>query len=1160
MKVLSALRRFCIRADSFLSKPFLRIRNIQLRAVAMAGALVSIVWIAAALIIPLAPFGDNTLCTNDGYAQYMPFLSEFWSVFRGSGSLLYSFHGALGSNFYLTMAYYLFSPFTFLALLFDKSQIPAAANLIIILKNILVIMIMAWYLASKGKRNMPFLASACAIAYGLGFYFLGYAVNFMWMDSIALLPLMLYGLERISTRKGRCFYLISLAAAVLMNFYMGAILCIFLALYYLVIFFRWNREGWKDFAWFAACSIAAVLAAGIVLVPVIQGMLMANTSRMSPPESEVFNDAQYFFSRLLPDADIIRITGNRGTINLYMGTAVIFGCLLYLFSKQPSRRVKYGLLGLCLLYLISTQISWLNYAFHGFYLQRQVPNRYGFLIGLLAAIMMYQGFLSLRKDKVWKIGLAGLLSACYFAGISAWADLSHLWLAFLLAAVTILYLLTALCKNRKLIAWMIVIESVGGLAMVAPGSLDSSYTQMSKFIEAGKIGASGRSEILCSDIVNAPMLFGMDGVSAFNSVINPDTAGLLGKLGYASGENYYRFFGYTPISTLFLGVRNITAGEDDELPYPFVRSAKVQDLDIWSSPYDIPIGIVMPDSADAVISSTNKFENLNKIYPDSFMLLNVDATLAGDSEAEVKDGKYTLKNIESNDQNVLSLKPFEAQNVYLYANASGTKNFTVHKNGKILADNKYEGNIVWLGDVKPSDVITVTFEAEDDRDEQTVKLQAASLSTAKIEEAARWFSDHGLKDEVIKGNTITGTYTVPYPEGYQHEETTDSSTPMPELSNQTSPPANSEANPNPSDSATNADSESNVKDESAESMVFTIPFDEGWRAKVNSKSVPIKEWQNALVSIPLEYGENQIKLTYIPAGLTTGAWVSVFGILVSILLLLGPQGLSEIKKRIQEKREELVSEKGNARNKNRDQDGNKKTGNNGTKPKEDSELNPLNTSSISSGNSAGTGDTSQHNEEKEEKPNSLKLSRVLKHQLRHHARMLEPRSLDQDQPETREENHSAFETTFLLSINDVNNDLTSTVPEVKETDQGNQDSISLKISEENEEANSDRNLDIPAIASTASLSESDDLDKPESKTEEIQPTADEKVALADKTGSPETQQYQREGFDSEGNQSLGDVETTENDDSNLEAEKVVADLNESSTIVQDEPENSRSKS
>lgn len=1143
MKVLSALRRFCIRADSFLSKPFLRIRNIQLRAAAMAGALVSIVWIVAALIIPLAPFGDNTLCTNDGYAQYMPFLSEFWSVFRGSGSLLYSFHGALGSNFYLTMAYYLFSPFTFLALLFDKSQIPAAANLIIILKNILVIMIMAWYLASKGKRNMPFLASACAIAYGLGFYFLGYAVNFMWMDSIALLPLMLYGLERISTRKGRCFYLISLAAAVLMNFYMGAILCIFLAFYYLVIFFRWNREGWKEFAWFAACSIAAVLAAGIVLVPVIQGMLMANTSRMSPPDFEVFNDAQYFFSRLLPDADIIRITGNRGTINLYMGTAVIFGCLLYLFSRQPSRRVKYGLLGLCLLYLVSTQISWLNYAFHGFYLQRQVPNRYGFLIGLLAAIMMYQGFLSLRKDKVWKIGLAGLLSACYFAGISAWADLSHLWLAFLLAAVTILYLLTALCKNRKLIAWMIVIESVGGLAMVAPGSLDSSYTQMSKFIEAGKIGASGRSEILCSDIVNAPMLFGMDGVSAFNSVINPDTAGLLGKLGYASGENYYRFFGYTPISTLFLGVRNITAGEDDELPYPFVRSAKVQDLDIWSSPYDIPIGIVMPDSVDAVISSTNKFENLNKIYPDSFTLLNVDATLAGDSEAEVKDGKYTLKNIESNDQNVLSLKPFEAQNVYLYANAGGTKNFTVHKNGKILADNKYEGNIVWLGDVKPSDVITVTFEAEDDRDEQTVKLQAASLSTAKIEEAARWFSDHGLKDEVIKGNTITGTYTVPYPEGYQHEETTDSSTPMPELSNQTSTPANSEENQKPADSATNTDSESNTKDESAESMVFTIPFDEGWKAKVNGKSVPIKEWQNALVSIPLEYGENQIKLTYIPAGLVTGTWVSVFGILTSILLLLGPHGLNEIKKRMQEKREELVGAKGNASNK--DQSGIKETGNKGSAPIKEAELDSRNNSSPLENQTAKGAEeikTPRSTIEEEGKPKSLKLSRVLKQQLHHHARMLEPRSLDPDQPEsTAEENHSAFETTFLLSIDDIENAPSSTASEGKETELIDQDTISLKISEETEETNNDRNLDIPEMASQELLVENRNETK--AKIRKFELTADEKTDSIDETNSPEVQSDQREENDSGKDHPLERDKAVEYGDRNADAEGGISNSN-----------------
>ena len=824
-------------------RPFLKIKNLQLRAAWVSLVLTAVIWFAASLIIGLAPFGNESLCTNDGYAQYMPFLSEFWSVFREGGSMLYSWHGALGSNFYLTMAYYLFSPFSFLVLLFDKAQIPSAANLIIILKNMLVIAIMAWYLAGKGKKPNVALSVSCAMAYGFGFYFLGYAVNFMWMDSIALTPLMLYGLERLDTRKGRWFYLLSLAGAILMNFYMGAILCIFLFLYFVVIEWRWSKEGWKTAGWFAACSICAALCAGIVLLPVVYGMFGANASRMSPPDFEVFNDWKYFFSRLLPDAGVVRITHNRGTINLYMGTGVLYGCLLYFFSKQPSRRTKYGLLFLCLLYLAATQISWLNYAFHGFYMQRQVPNRFAFLVVFLAAIMMEQGFMALGRLKFWKIGLCGGLCAIYFGAVVWLTDSDQIWLAFLLPAVCILYLLAGLFRKRQLVSLLIAIESIIGLVMVAPGSLDESFTNMSAYIEAARMTPGGRAEIVCSDIANAPTLYGMNGISAFNSVINPKTAALLGKLGFASGENYYRFFGYNPLSALFFNVRSITTGKNADLPYPFVKTVEVQNMEVWTSPYEIPIGLCL-ENPDVLLSSANKFENNNELFPGSFLPYELTGTGSGDSTFVREEGTYKFTDIKADDLNTLTLDPIEADNLYIYAKVDGTKKFSVTRNGKLVAENKYEGNMVFVGDVLPQDKIQISFRAENDKNEATVKLQGATLANAKVEEAAEYLIANGLQNESINKNVITGTY-------HTDQERT---------------------------------------------MIFTVPFDEGWKATINGQPVPTTAWQEALVSIQVPAGESEIKLVYIPAGLVEGAVASGIGVMMALVILAGPS-VNDWKKR-----------------------------------------------------------------------------------------------------------------------------------------------------------------------------------------------------------------------------------------------------------------------
>ena len=66
------------------------------------------------------PFGEYTLCTNDGVAQYIPFMNELYDKLKNGETLLYSYNGGLGYNFFGTIAYYMLSPFSFLILLFKK--------------------------------------------------------------------------------------------------------------------------------------------------------------------------------------------------------------------------------------------------------------------------------------------------------------------------------------------------------------------------------------------------------------------------------------------------------------------------------------------------------------------------------------------------------------------------------------------------------------------------------------------------------------------------------------------------------------------------------------------------------------------------------------------------------------------------------------------------------------------------------------------------------------------------------------------------------------------------------------------------------------------------------------------------------------------------------
>ena len=138
------------------------------------------------------PFGDHGVLIIDSLHQYLPFFTEFHEKLEQGSSLRYSFGGGLGFNFWATYAYYLASPLNFLIVLFPKRNMMDAMALLIVLKIGLCGLTSAWYFStkSKGQTYMPLVFS---LMFSLGSFIIGYYFNLMWLDSIAMLPLVMMG-------------------------------------------------------------------------------------------------------------------------------------------------------------------------------------------------------------------------------------------------------------------------------------------------------------------------------------------------------------------------------------------------------------------------------------------------------------------------------------------------------------------------------------------------------------------------------------------------------------------------------------------------------------------------------------------------------------------------------------------------------------------------------------------------------------------------------------------------------------------------------------------------------------------------------------------------------------------------------------------------------
>ncbi len=228
------------------------------------------------------PFGDESFMHSDMYHQYVPFLSELMRKVREGESLLYSWNVGAGSNFPALFAYYMASPFNWLALLFPEQYLIEFMSYAVILKIGLAGAAFCWYLTQHFSRGNLFVphsvqqgfvhadsassvqrgsvhagstssvqrgfslvasASFCsqyvyvpfAVLYAMSGYVAAYNWNVMWIDCIVLFPLIAAGLETLVS-EGKCrLYCITLTLCILSNYYISIMICIFLVLYFAVL-------------------------------------------------------------------------------------------------------------------------------------------------------------------------------------------------------------------------------------------------------------------------------------------------------------------------------------------------------------------------------------------------------------------------------------------------------------------------------------------------------------------------------------------------------------------------------------------------------------------------------------------------------------------------------------------------------------------------------------------------------------------------------------------------------------------------------------------------------------------------------------------------------------------------------------------------------------
>ena len=367
-------------------------------------------------VCDIAPFGDRTLCSMDGYSQYYPMLMTMTDALK-NGEPFYSWNGALGFNLWAQSGYYtnspLWLPLYFIPHAFQLSYI----NLSILLRLALGGLFLCFYLIKTHKsisyRKSVLLFPALSLAWALNGYMTAFMNQIMWTDVVVLLPLVILGIQYIREEKSPLLYIIALSVSIASCFYISFMVCIFAVLWFMFLMFR-EQITWKErLSCALKFGISSALAggmSGVVILPVYKALSLTKASDLGfEGKLELNYNLKDFFLRILPFQET---SLEYDLPNLYCTVTVYLLFFFFLFSKKFTRRHRAVTFAFVTFMFVTICVNLGEFIWHGFHYPNQLPARQSFLVIflMLAVAGEYLAVSEIKKKYLYT------LIALIFAG------------------------------------------------------------------------------------------------------------------------------------------------------------------------------------------------------------------------------------------------------------------------------------------------------------------------------------------------------------------------------------------------------------------------------------------------------------------------------------------------------------------------------------------------------------------------------------------------------------------------------------------------------------------------------------------------------------------------------------------------------------------------
>ena len=519
------------------------------------------------------PFGDRQVLYSDCKQQYLPFLKEFQTKLKNGESLYYTWHSGMGTNFMGMIGYYIASPLNLLTVFVPVKYIREALAVLIMAKIGFASLFTAIFLKHVYRRNdLSLVAFGCC--YAFCDYIMGYYWNTIWLDSVALLPLVALGVYCVVNEDKYKLYVISLALAFWSSYYIGYMICVFVLLWFIiqsVVKAPKFEVFMKDVAKMAVFSVMALLMTlPISLTSYIQLQNTVGTEDEFPDKLELYNNFMEIIANLF---SFHEPTTMEGLPNVGTGVICILMLVIFIRSKDISKREKIANLSLLGLIFVSLNINVLDYIWHGFHFPNLIPYRFAFLFSFVFIAVAYRAFtvfVQLDKKDIIGMCIVTIVMVCISVFyLEQKPIISSLIAAALYIVMMTLYELELIDRRALVLAVSLVVivemcfEGMVGVTTVGTTSHDNypdkeeEVSELLDYAEQQSGGDLYRLDQVYYSTKNDGMIYGYNSAGQFSSTSYKSLIDFTADYGLVSKRSSFQYLLTSPVVSMLLNEKYI---------------------------------------------------------------------------------------------------------------------------------------------------------------------------------------------------------------------------------------------------------------------------------------------------------------------------------------------------------------------------------------------------------------------------------------------------------------------------------------------------------------------------------------------------------------------------------------------------------------------------